>query len=126
MERENHEKILIALLAFISFSCPAFASDWIYLGKSGNGIPTYVDEDSIVRANGKVTGWVKTITPDGKRVLYKISVRESDQSSALVAGVAYDAAGNLIFQHTFSNPEYKPVVPDTMQAVVYDIFIGNA
>lgn len=120
------KKILIALLAFISFSCSVFASDWVYVGENQNSEPAYLDRDSVVKSYGITAGWMKNILPDGGKALYNISVRESDRSIAVISCVVYDAEGKIAGQYTFPVPAYNPVVPDSLGEVIYNFFMENA
>jgi hypothetical protein len=120
------KKFLLALLAFISISCPAFASDWVYLGDNQNDEPAYLDRASIVKSYGITAGWMKSILPDGGKVLYNISARESDRSIAVVSCVVYDTEGKVIGQYTSPIPAYNPVVPDSLGEVIYNFLMENA
>lgn len=119
------KKFLLALLAFISFSCPVFASDWVYVGENQNSEPAYLDRDSVVKSYGITAGWMKNILPDGGKALYNISVRESDRSIAVISCVVYDADGNILGQQTAPYPSYVPIVPDTVGDILYKIFWGS-
>ncbi len=120
------KKILIALLAFISFSCSVFASDWVYVGENQNSEPAYMDRDSVVKSYGITAGWMKNILPDGGKALYNISVRESDRSIAVISCVVYDAEGNVVDQYTSPIPIYNPVVPDSVGEGVYNFLVEIA
>ena len=120
------KKILIALLAFISFSCSVFASDWVYVGENQNSEPAYLDRDSVVKSYGITAGWMKNILPDGGKALYNISVRESDRSIAVISCVVYDAEGKVAGQYTFPVPTYNPVVPDSVGEGVYNFLVEIA
>lgn len=116
------KKFLLALLAFISFSCPVFASDWVYVGENQNSEPAYLDRDSVVKSYGITAGWMKNILPDGGKALYNISVRESDRSIAVISCVVYDADGNVLGQQTSPYPSYDPIVPGTLGDFLYQFF----
>lgn len=120
------KKILIALLAFISFSCPVFASDWVYLGKNRDGQLIYLDKDSVIESYGEVAGWQKNVKSDGSWVLYRVSVQERNQSIAITSCVVYDAEGNVVDQYTSPIPIYNPVVPDSLGEVIYNFLMENA
>lgn len=120
------KKILIALLAFISFSCPVFASDWVYLGKNRDGQLIYLDKDSVIESYGEVAGWQKNVKSDGSWVLYRVSVQERNQSIAITSCVVYDAEGNVVDQYTSLIPIYNPVVPDSVGEGVYNFLVEIA
>lgn len=120
------KKFLIALLAFISFSCPVFASDWIYLGKNRDGQLIYLDKDSVIESYGEVAGWQKNVKSDGSWVLYRVSVQERNQSIAITSCVVYDAEGNVVDQYTSPIPIYNPVVPDSVGEGVYNFLVEIA
>lgn len=120
------KKFLLALLAFISISCPAFASDWVYLGKNQDGQLIYLDKDSVIESYGEVVGWQKNVKSDGSWALYRVSVQERNQSIAIISCVLYDAEGNVIGQYTSPIPAYNPVVPDSVGEVIYNFFMENA
>lgn len=120
------KKILIALLAFISFSCPVFASDWVYLGKNRDGQLIYLDKDSVIESYGEVAGWQKNVKSDGSWVLYRVSVQERNQSIAITSCVVYDAEGNVVDQYTSPIPIYNPVVPDSVGEGVYNFLVETA
>lgn len=120
------KKFLLALLAFITVSCPAFASDWVYVGENQNSEPAYLDRDSVVKSYGITAGWMKNILPDGGKALYNISVRESDRSIAVISCVVYDAEGNVVDQYTSPIPIYNPVVPDSVGEGVYNFLVEIA
>ncbi len=120
------KKILIALLAFISFSCPVFASDWVYLGKNRDGQLIYLDKDSVIESYGEVAGWQKNVKSDGSWVLYRVSVQERNQSIAITSCVVYDAEGNVVDQYTSPIPIYNPVVPDSVGEGVYNFLVEIA
>lgn len=120
------KKFLLALLAFISFSCSVFASDWVYVGENQNSEPAYMDRDSVVKSYGITAGWMKNILPDGGKALYNISVRESDRSIAVISCVVYDAEGNVVDQYTSPIPIYNPVVPDSVGEGVYNFLVEIA
>lgn len=119
------KKILIALLAFISFSCPVFASDWVYLGKTPDGELVYMDKESIQKSYGMANGWTKFVKPDGSSVLWNISARKYDRSLSWTFFLVYDAEGNSLGQYPSSHPEYNPVPPDTLAEIIYNILIAN-
>lgn len=120
------KKFLLALLAFISISCPAFAANWVCLGRSNNGELVYLDKDSVVKSHETVTGWVKYIVADGSKVLGQYSARKSDRSMAIASFVIYDAVGNIIVQNTPSQLNYETVVSDSMGELIYNSILGNA
>lgn len=120
------KKILIALLAFISFSCPVFASDWVYLGKNRDGQLIYLDKDSVIESYGEVAGWQKNVKSDGSWVLYRVSVQKRNQSIAITSCVVYDAEGNVVDQYTSPIPIYNPVVPDSVGEGVYNFLVEIA
>lgn len=120
------KKFLLALLAFISISCPAFASDWVYLGKNRDGQLIYLDKDSVIESYGEVAGWQKNVKSDGSWVLYRVSVQERNQSIAITSCVVYDAEGNVVDQYTSPIPIYNPVVPDSVGEGVYNFLVEIA
>lgn len=120
------KKFLLALLAFISISCPVFASDWVYLGKNRDGQLIYLDKDSVIESYGEVAGWQKNVKSDGSWVLYRVSVQERNQSIAITSCVVYDAEGNVVDQYTSPIPIYNPVVPDSVGEGVYNFLVEIA
>lgn len=120
------KKFLLALLAFITVSCPAFASDWVYLGKNQDGQLIYLDKDSVIESYGEVVGWQKNVKSDGSWVLYRVSVQERNQSIAITSCVVYDAEGNVVDQYTSPIPIYNPVVPDSVGEGVYNFLVEIA
>lgn len=118
------KKFLLVLLAFISISCPSFASDWVYFGKWGGKI-VYMDKDSVTKSYGEATGWMKFVGPDGKQVLFKVAVRERDRSFSKILCISYDAAGNIIQQRKFPY-KYVPIVPDSYGEDIYNFLMENA
>lgn len=118
------KKFLLALLAFISISCPAFASDWVYVRKNQDGKLVYVDKESVIKSCGEAAGWVKFEESDGKRVLFKVAVRERDRSFSKILCISYDAAGNIIQQRKFPY-KYVPIVPDSYGEDIYNFLMEN-
>ena len=119
------KKFLLALLAFITVSCPAFATDWIYVGGNSYGQLVYVDKDSVTKSHGEVEGWVKFVKPDNGKLLSRFSVRERDQTFAIVAVLDYDEKGKVVNRYTEDNPKYEMIVPDSIIDRVYNILIKN-
>lgn len=119
------KKFLLALLAFITVSCPAFASDWVYVGGSSYEQLVYVDRDSVIKSHGEVGGWVKFEESDGRKYLCRVSVRERDRSMAIVSFIFYDVKGNIIEQQTAPYMQYDPVPPDSVGEIVYNFLMEN-
>lgn len=113
------KKILLALFAFISFSCPAFASDWIYVNKFQSGETVYLDRDSVMKSYGNITSWTKTVVADGSVLLVKFSFRESDRSFSTIAFALYDAKGKLVKEYTVDQPQYSAILPDSMAESIF-------
>lgn len=118
------KKFLLALLAFITVSCPVFASDWVYLGKIGDKI-VYLDRDSITKSYGEASSWEKFVKPDGSSTLCRISVRERDRSIAVISFADYDETGKVIQQHTFPYFQYDPILPDSLGELIYNILMKD-
>lgn len=118
------KKFLLALLAFITVSCPAFAADWVYLGKIGDKI-VYLDRDSITKSHGEVGGWVKFIKPGNGKLLGRLFVRESDQTFTIVAVISYDETGRVVNRYTEDNPKYEMIVPDSIIDRAYNVLVKN-
>lgn len=119
------KKFLLVLLAFISFSCPAFASDWVYVRKNQDGKLVYVDKESVIKSCGEAAGWVKFEESDGRKYLCRVSVRERDRSMAIVSFIFYDAKGNIIEQQTAPYMQYDPISPDSLGELIYNILIKD-
>lgn len=120
------KKFLLVLLAFISISCPVFASDWVYLEKNRDDKLVYVDKASVTRSYGEAAGWVKFVESDGRKYLCRVSVRERDRSMAIVSFIFYDAKGNIIEQQNAPYMQYDPVPPDSVAEIVYKFLMENA
>lgn len=119
------KKILLALLAFISFSCPAFAADWNYVGKNRDGESIYLDKDSIIKIYGNIGGWLKLVGQDGNIALCDVSVRPLDRTMAIVSVVICNKSGKVKDQYTYSYPEYDPIVPDSIMEIIYNSLMEN-
>lgn len=118
------KKFLLALLAFISFSCPVFASDWQGLTTLKGGDMVYLDFDSVQKKEDGIEVWLRFEYTNGKKSVQLVSVRE-DRTLASLSIVLYDADGNVLGQQTSPYPSYVPIVPDTVGDILYKIFWGS-
>lgn len=115
------KKILIALLAFISISCPAFAENWFEIVTLKNGDKVYLDFSSVQIKEDDRKAWLKFEQPNGKESVQLVSVRE-DRTMATLSIVLYDADGNVLGQQTSPYPSYDPIVPGTLGDFLYQFF----
>lgn len=118
------KKFLLALLAFITVSCPAFASDWQGLTTLKGGDKVYLDFDSVQKKEDGIEVWLRFEYTNGKKSVQLVSVRE-DRTLASLSIVLYDADGNVLGQQTSPYPSYVPIVPDTVGDILYKIFWGS-
>lgn len=118
------KKILIALLAFISFSCPVFASDWQGVATLKGEDEVYMDFDSLQKKEDGIEVWLRFEHPNGKKSVQLISIKE-DRTIAVLSIVLYDADGNVLGQQTSTYPSYVPIVPDTVGDILYKFFWGS-
>lgn len=119
------KKILLALLAFMSISYSAFASDWVCVGEIPDEELVYLDKESVVRLPGKASGWTKYVMANGGKALFNFSVRERDRTIAIVSFAFYDETGNVAGQYTYTYLKYNPVVPDSMMEIIYNNLVTN-
>lgn len=118
------KKFLLALLAFITVSCPVFASDWQGLATLKGEDKVYLDFDSVQKKEDGIEVWLRFEHPNGEKSVQLVSVREN-RTMAVLSIVLYDADGNIQGQQTSHYPSYDPVVPDTLGDFLYKIFWGS-
>lgn len=115
------KKFLLALLAFISISCPVFAENWFEIVTLKNGDKVYLDFSSVQIKEDDRKAWLKFEQPNGKESVQLVSVRE-DRTMATLSIVLYDADGNVLGQRTSPYPSYDPIVPGTLGDFLYQFF----
>lgn len=120
------KKFLLALLAFISISCPAFAVNWVQGGTLDDGTNWYLDTESVQRTEDEVKVWAKFEAPNGKRYTLRFTSFRKDKTMAELSVVVYDAKGRVLASQTPPYPNYTPVVPGSVGDYVYQlIFPGK-
>lgn len=116
--------VALSCVAAVMVATPAMASDWRYITTGSTQTATYVDVESI-RISGDDDGpyrlaWIKrdhtndTTTKDREtKALYKFRC-ETMETGAL-AITSYDPRGRVTFSDNIRDPEFRPVIPDTVQ-----------
>ncbi len=120
------KKFLLALLAFISISCPVFAENWVQGGTLNDGTKWYLDAESVQRTEDEVKVWGKFEAPNGEWYALRFTSFRKDKTMAELSMVVYDEKGRVLASQTPPYPNYTPIVPGSVGDYVYQlIFPGK-